>query len=103
MKIEFGIKVSITGKAASYQVPEKKFQTCVKSVKYDSGSQKARQSGMITPKLSKCSRKEDKESNSETQSLSSEEEEGDAENIFTKVQPLQRRQKHGKRTVKSGQ
>ena len=89
MKIEFGIKVLITREAASYQVPGKKFQTCVKGVKYDSGSQKARQSGMITPKLSKHSRKEDKESNSETQSSSNEEEEGDKENIFTKVQLLQ--------------
>ena len=51
MKIEFGIKVSITSEAASYQVPEKKFRTCVKGVKYDSGSQKARQSGVITPKF----------------------------------------------------
>ena len=53
-------------------------------MKYDPGPQKARQSVVITPKLSKCSRKEDKESNSETQSSSSEEEEGDEENIFTK-------------------
>ena len=97
MKIEFGIKVSITGKAASYQVPEKKFQTCVKGVKYDSGSQKARQSGVITPKLSKHSKKQTQESNSETQSSSSEEEEGDKEDIFAKVQPLQRKWKHGKR------
>ena len=59
MKIEFGIKVSITGEAASYQVPEKKFQTCVKGVKYNSGAQKARQSGVITLKLSKHSRKQD--------------------------------------------
>ena len=53
MKIELGIKLLITAEAASYQVPEKKFQTCGKGVKYDSGTQKARQSGMITPKLSK--------------------------------------------------
>ena len=66
MKIKFGINVSITCEAAPYQVPEKKFQTCVKSVKYDSGTQKARQSGVITPKLSKHSRKQAKESNSET-------------------------------------
>ena len=72
------------------------FQTCVKGVKYDSGSQKARQSGVITPKLSKHSRKQTKESNSETQSPSSEEE-GDEEDIFAKVQPLQRKWKHGKR------
>ena len=51
---------------------------------------------MITPKLSKHSRKEDKESNSETQSSSSEEE-GDEENIFAKVQLLQRKWKCGKR------
>ena len=99
VKIEFGIKVSITGEAASYQVPEK-FWTCVKGVKYYSGTQKARQSGMITPKLSKHSRKQAKESNSETQSSSSEEEEGDKEDIFAKVQPLQRKQKHGKRQWK---
>ena len=61
VKIKFGIKVSITSKAASYQVPEKKFQTCVKGMKYDSGSQKARQSGVITPKLSKHSKKQTKE------------------------------------------
>ena len=36
-------------------------------MKYNSGTQKARQSGMITPKLSKHSRKQAKESNSETQ------------------------------------
>ena len=46
--------------AVSYQVPEKKFQTCVKGVKYDSGSQKARQSGVITPKLSKHSKNKPK-------------------------------------------
>ena len=97
MKIGFGIKVSITSKAASYQVPEKKFQTCVKGVKYNSGAQKARQSGVITPKLSKYSRKQAKESNSETQSSSSEEEEGDKEDIFTKVQLLERKWKCGKR------
>ena len=69
-------------------------------MKYDSGSQKARQSGVITPKLSKHSRKQDKESSSETQSSSSEEEEGDEEDTFAKVQPLQRKQKHGKRQRK---
>ena len=97
MKIEFGIKVLITSEAASYQVPEKKFQTCVKGVKYDSGAQKARQSVMITPKLSKHSRKQDKENSTETQSSSSEEKEGDEEDTFAKVQSLQRKQKHGKR------
>ena len=66
-------------------------------MKYDSGSQKARQSGVITPKLSKHSKKQTKESNSETLSSSSEEEEGDEDDIFTKVQPLQRKWKHGKR------
>ena len=54
-------------------------------MKYDSGSQKERQNGVITHKFFKHSRKEDKESNSETQSSSSEEEEGDEENIFAKV------------------
>ena len=98
MKIKFGIKVLITSEAASYQVPEKKFWTCVKGVKYDSGTQKARQSGKITLKLSKRSRKQDKESSSATQSSSSEE-----EDIFAKVQPLQRKRKHGKRQWKSGQ
>ena len=97
MKIEFGIKVLITGKAASYQVPEKNFQTCVKGVKYDSGAQKARQSDMVTPKLSKCSRKQAKENSSETQASSNEEEEGDEEDIFAKVQLLQRKWKCGKR------
>ena len=90
MKIEFGIKVSITSETASCQVPEKKFQTCVKGVKYNSGAQKARQSGVITPKLSKHSRKQDKESSSETQSSSSEGE-GDEVDTFAKVQPLQRK------------
>ena len=66
-------------------------------MKYDSGSQKARQSGVITPKLSKHSKKQTQESNSETQSSSSEEEEGDEKDIFAKVQLLQRKQKHGKR------
>ena len=66
-------------------------------MKYDSGSQKSRQSGVIKPKLSKCSRKQAKESNSETQSSNSEEKEGDEEDIFTKMQPLQRKWKHGKR------
>ena len=97
VKTQFGIKVSITDEAASYQVPEKKFQTCVKGVKYDSGTQKARQSGVITPKLFKHSRKQDEENSSETQSSSSEEEEGDEEDTFAKVQLLQRKQKHGKR------
>ena len=68
VKIKFGIKVSITSESASYQVPGKMFQTCVKGVQYDSGTQKARQSGVITPKLSKHSRKQDKESSSQTQS-----------------------------------
>ena len=53
-------------------------------------------SGVITLKLSRHSRKQAKESNSETQSSSSEEE-GDKENIFTKVQPLQRKWKCGQR------
>ena len=97
MKIKFGIKVSITGEAASYQVPEKKFCTCIKGVKYNSGSQKARQSGVITPKLSKCSRKQTKKCDSDTLSSSSEEEEGDEEDSFTKVQPLQGKQKCGQR------
>ena len=83
MKIKFATKVSITSKAASYQVPEKKFWTCVKGVKYDSGSQNARQSGMITPKLSRHSRKQAKESNSETQSSNSEEEEGVMKKTFS--------------------
>ena len=87
-------------KVVSYQVPEKKFWTCVKCVKYDSGAQKVRQSGMITPKLFKCSRKQDKESNSEIKCSRSEEEEGDEEDIFAKVQPLQRKWKHGKRQWK---
>ena len=52
---------------------------------------------MIMPKLSRHSRKQAKESNSETHSSSSEEEEGDEENIFAKVQPLQRKWKCGKR------
>ena len=66
-------------------------------MKYDSGTQKARHSGMITPKLSKHSRKQAKETNSETQSSNSEEEEGDEEDTFTKVQLLQRKWKCGKR------
>ena len=66
-------------------------------MKYDSGAQKARQSGVITPKCSKHSRKQDEESSSETQSSSSEEEEGDEEDTFAKVQPLQRKWKCGKR------
>ena len=97
VKIKFGIKVSITGEAASYQVPEKKFQTCVKGVKYNSGAQKARQSGVITPKLSKHSRKQAKESNSETHSSSSEEEEGDEEDTFAKCNHYKKKWKHGKR------
>ena len=104
VKIEFGIKVSITSKAASYQVPEKKFQTCVKGVKYDSGSQKARQSGMIKPKLSRHSRKQAKESNSETQSSSSEEEAGDKENIFASLYTtVTKKMEMWQKTVKSGQ
>ena len=65
-------------------------------MKYNSGAQKARQSGVITLKLSKCSRKQDKESSSKTQSSSSEGEEGDEEDTFAKVQPLQRKWKCGK-------
>ena len=101
VKIEFGIKVWITGETASYQVPEKKFQTCVKGVKCDSGSQKARQSGMITPKCSKHSRKQTAESNSETRSSSSEEE-GDREH-FHKSATITKKMETWQKTVKSGQ
>ena len=54
---------------------------------------------MITPKLSKCSRKEDKESNSETQSSSSEEE-GDEEDIFCKSATVTKKMEMWQKTVK---
>ena len=89
--------------AASYQVPEKKFWTCVKGVKYESGSQKARQSGVITPKLSKHSRKEDKESNSETQSSQQWRRRRWWKEHFHKSATITKKMEMWQKTVKSGQ
>ena len=58
---------------------------------------------MITPKLSKHSRKQTKESNSETQSSSSEEEEGDKAGHFHKSATITKKMEMWQKTVKSGQ
>ena len=55
---------------------------------------------MITPKLSKHSRKQDKESSSETQSSSSEEEEGDEEDTFHKSATITKKMEMWQKTVK---